>query len=178
MSGTAPIHSIVLRRATWVRFRYAESNWRQITGSWLTYRTSRKLVLPPPSGGLLATSDKTQRALLRAHPRATTLGRGCQARRLVGFDVNLAVEHTAAELQELGTDSLAAPALQGGLADAPARGQLFLVEVSDFHLGLLPNELAGVHDGAVRRRSQRPPNHRTWVRLQTRESNWAANQTG
>ena len=36
----------------------------------------------------------------------------------------------------------------------PARGQLFLVEVNDFHLGLLPNELAGVHEGAVPRASQ------------------------
>ena len=35
----------------------------------------------------------------------------------------------------------------------PARGQLFLVEVSDFHFGLLPNELAGVHEGAVPRLS-------------------------
>lgn len=81
-------------------------------------------------------------------------------------------------LQELGPDPLAAPALQRGLADTPAGGQLLLVEMNDFHLGLLPNELAGVHDGAVRRGSQRPPDHRTWVRLQTRESNWVANQTG
>ena len=36
----------------------------------------------------------------------------------------------------------------------PARGQLFLVEVNDFHLGLLPNELAGVHERAVPRVSQ------------------------
>jgi len=36
----------------------------------------------------------------------------------------------------------------------PARGQLFLVEVHDFHFGLLPNELAGVHEGAVPRVSQ------------------------
>ena len=36
----------------------------------------------------------------------------------------------------------------------PARGQLFLVEVNDFHLGLLPNELAGVHEGAVPHASQ------------------------
>ena len=49
---------------------------------------------------------------------------------------------------------LAAPALQGGLADAPAGGQLFLVQVNDFHLGLLPNELAGVHEGAVPPASQ------------------------
>lgn len=31
----------------------------------------------------------------------------------------------------------------------PARGQVFLVEVNDVHLGLRPNELAGVHEGAV-----------------------------
>lgn len=36
----------------------------------------------------------------------------------------------------------------------PARGQLFLVEVNDFHFGLLPNELAGVHEGAVPLASQ------------------------
>ncbi|QHS09414.1 hypothetical protein GT972_04075 [Sinimarinibacterium sp. NLF-5-8] len=48
----------------------------------------------------------------------------------------------------------ATPALQGGLADIPAGSQLFLVEVNDFHFGLLPNELAGVHEGAVPRVSQ------------------------
>ena len=36
----------------------------------------------------------------------------------------------------------------------PARGQLFLIEVNDFHLDLLPNELAGVHEGAVPHVSQ------------------------
>ena len=35
-----------------------------------------------------------------------------------------------------------------------ARGQLFLIEVNDFHFGLLPNELAGVHEGAVPLASQ------------------------
>jgi hypothetical protein len=73
---------------------------------------------------------------------------------LVGFDVDLPVEHPAAELQELGPDPLAAPAFQGGFADTPAGGQLLLIEVSDFHLGLLPNELAGVHEGAVPPMSQ------------------------
>ena len=34
-------------------------------------------------------------------------------------------------------------------ADVPAGGQLLLVEVNSLHLGLLPNELAGVHEGAV-----------------------------
>ena len=38
----------------------------------------------------------------------------------------------------------------------PACGQLFLVEVNDVHLGLLPNELAGVHEGAVQPTSQGP----------------------
>ena len=58
------------------------------------------------------------------HPSAGTglrrdrLGRGRQARFLVGLDVDLAVDHPAAELQELGPEPLAAPALQGGLADA------------------------------------------------------------
>jgi hypothetical protein len=36
----------------------------------------------------------------------------------------------------------------------PARGQLFLIEVKGFHFGLLPNELAGVHEGAVPHVSQ------------------------
>jgi hypothetical protein len=49
---------------------------------------------------------------------------------------------------------VSAPALKAGLAEMPARGQLFLVEVNDFHLGLLPNELAGVHEGAVPSASQ------------------------
>jgi len=57
---------------------------------------------------------------------------------LLGLDVHLPVEHPAAELQEPGAESLAAPALQGGLADSPAGGLLFLVQVDDFHLRLLP----------------------------------------
>jgi hypothetical protein len=77
-----------------------------------------------------------------------------QAQLLVGIDVDLPVEHPATELQELGPEPLAAPALQGGLADASSGGQLFLIEVNDFHLGLRPNELAGVHEGAVRPASQ------------------------
>jgi hypothetical protein len=28
-------------------------------------------------------------------------------------------------------------------------GELAFIEVHDFHLGLLPNELAGVHEGVV-----------------------------
>jgi len=47
-----------------------------------------------------------------------------------------------------------ATSFQGGLADAPAGGQLFLIEVYDVHPRLLPNELAGVHEGAVRPESQ------------------------
>ena len=39
-------------------------------------------------------------------------------------------------------------------SDAPAGGQLLLIEVSNFHLGLLPNALAGVHEGAVAPASQ------------------------
>lgn len=97
----------------------------------------------------LSATDKTRHAALCDHPRATALGRGRQTRRLVGFDVDLAVEDTAAEFQELGPDPLAAPALQRGLANVPPCGQLSLVKMNDFHLGLLPNELAGVHEGAV-----------------------------
>ena len=52
------------------------------------------------------------------------------------------------------TQAFAAPAFEAGLAEMPARGQLFLVEVNDFQFGLLPNELAGVHEGAVPPSSQ------------------------
>src|SRR5690606_10728644 len=82
--------------------------------------------------------------------RRDRLGRRRQARRLVGLDVDLAVQHPAAELQELGPYPRAAPAFEAGLADVPAGSQLLLVEVNDVHLGLLPHELAGVHEGAVR----------------------------
>lgn len=58
------------------------------------------------------------------------------------------------ELQEPWPEPLAPPALQGSLADVPAGGQLLLIEVSDVHFGLLPNGLAGVHEGAVRPASQ------------------------
>src|SRR5690554_2825589 len=44
--------------------------------------------------------------------------------------------------------------VRGCFADTPAGGQLFLIEVNDVHLGLLPHELAGVHEGAVRSASQ------------------------
>lgn len=63
--------------------------------------------------------------------------------------VDLALEDAAAQLQELRPDPLTAPARKSSLADTPAGGQLLLVEMNDFHLGLLPNELAGVHEGAV-----------------------------
>lgn len=86
--------------------------------------------------------------------RLDRLGRGRQARLLVGLNVGLPVEHAPAELQKLGADPCAAPAFQGGLTDTPANSQLFLIEMSDFHLGLLPHELAGVHEGAVRPTSQ------------------------
>jgi hypothetical protein len=56
--------------------------------------------------------------------------------------------------KELGADALAAPTLKGCLADGTAGGELALIEVHDFHLGLLPNELAGVHEGAVPPSSQ------------------------
>ena len=45
--------------------------------------------------------------------------------------------------------------LQHGLADAPAGGQLLLVEMNDFDLGLLPNELAGVMKELFRPRAKR-----------------------
>src|SRR5690606_18946178 len=61
---------------------------------------------------------------------------------------------TIQAFHEFRPDAFAAPALKAGLAEMPAGGQLFLIEVSDFHLGLLPNELAGVHEGAVPRVSQ------------------------
>ena len=63
---------------------------------------------------------------------------------------------TAAPLQlhEFRPDAFAAPAFEAGRAEMPARGQLFLVEMNDFHFGLLPNELAGVHEGAVPPSSQ------------------------
>ena len=40
------------------------------------------------------------------------------------------------------------------LADAPAGGELAWIEVHDFHLGPPPNDLAGVHEGAVPPSSQ------------------------
>jgi len=64
-------------------------------------------------------------------PLHGTPGSGRELRPLVGIDVHLLVEHPAAELQELGAPSLASPAIQAGLADAPAGGQLFLIVVSD-----------------------------------------------
>ena len=66
----------------------------------------------------------------------------------------LQIVGTCRYLPMIRSDPDAAPALQGGLADVPAGGQLFLIEASDFHLGLLPKELAGVHEGAVRPTSQ------------------------
>src|SRR5690606_17541353 len=62
--------------------------------------------------------------------------------------------HPTTEFQEFRPNSHATPAFEGGFADTPAGGQLFLIEVNDVHLGLLPHELAGVHEGAVRSASQ------------------------
>jgi hypothetical protein len=56
-------------------------------------------------------------------------------------------------LRELAV-ALTAPSLKTSLAYAPTNSQLFLIEVNDFHLGLLPNELVGVHERAVPRASQ------------------------
>jgi hypothetical protein len=73
---------------------------------------------------------------------------------LTGEDVASVKVIELAELQKLGTDALAAPAFKGCIADGPAGGELTLIEVHDFHLGLLPNELAGGHEGAVPPSSQ------------------------
>ncbi|SFU83688.1 Integrase core domain-containing protein [Paenacidovorax caeni] len=59
-----------------------------------------------------------------------------------------------AEFEILGTDSFMPPPLEGGLTDAPKFRELLLVEVGEVHLGFLPYELAGVHEGAVPRVSQ------------------------
>jgi hypothetical protein len=113
---------------------------------------------------LLASTDKTQHAALRAHPGAAALGRGRQARRLAGLDVDLAVEDATAELQERRPASPAAPAQTPSLADNSAAGRLSPVEMNDFHPGFVPNELAGIHEGAVPPGSQaisfRKPVHR------------------
>jgi hypothetical protein len=58
------------------------------------------------------------------------------------------------QLHEFWADAFAAPALKACLTGMPARGQLFLVEVNDFHFGLFPNGLAGIHEGAVSHASQ------------------------
>ena len=53
-------------------------------------------------------------------------------------------------------DTLAAPALPGGLADAQANyGQLLLVEVNGVRLGLLPNGI--VHEEMFCRRAKGAP---------------------
>src|SRR5690606_4031891 len=72
-------------------------------------------------------------------------------RRLTSFSRDWSSDVCSSDLRP---DAFAAPALKAGLAEMPARGQLFLIEVNDFHFGLLPNELAGVHEGAVPRVSQ------------------------
>lgn len=40
------------------------------------------------------------------------------------------------------------------MADAPEGSELFLVEVRDVHLGFLPHEFAGLHEGGSAVRSQ------------------------
>src|SRR5690606_33937682 len=69
-------------------------------------------------------------------------------------DVDLAVNHPTTEFQEFRPNSHATQAFEGGFADTPAGGQLVASEMNDVHLGLLPHELAGVHEGAVRSASQ------------------------
>lgn len=76
-------------------------------------------------------------------------GRHLQARFLVGSDVDLPAQFAPLQLHEFRPYAFAAPAFKAGLAEMPARGQLFLVEVNDFHLGLLPNGLARVHERTV-----------------------------
>lgn len=76
-----------------------------------------------------------------------------QAKLLVGVDVSFAVDDLPLSLRYLGPIP-SSPPLEGCLADAPKFRELLLVEVGDVHLGLLPNELAGVHEGAVPPASQ------------------------
>lgn len=64
----------------------------------------------------------------------------CNLRNIDNIPVNFLSDSSL--LQKLGADPRAAPALKGGLTDTPAGSELFLIEVSDFHLGLRPNELA------------------------------------
>ena len=71
-----------------------------------------------------------------------------QAKLLIGVDVSFAVDDLPLSLRYLGPIP-SSPPLEGCLADAPKFRELLLVEVGDVHLGLLPNELAGVHEGAV-----------------------------
>lgn len=71
-------------------------------------------------------------------------GRYRQTGLFIGLDVDKPGKNSAAQFQELGSNPFAAPSFQGRLTDAPAGGELSLIEVHDFHLGLLPNKLAGV----------------------------------
>ena len=103
----------------------------------------------------LISTDETERQFrLHGPNRLRSFSTRRQARPVVGLGVHLPVEHPATQLEELGPLPLAASAFQGGLADVPAGGQLLLIEVRDFHLGFLPNELTGVHEGAVAPASQ------------------------
>ena len=62
---------------------------------------------------LSTSTDKSEHFSVSTSLSRDRLGRGRQARLLVALDVDLAVDHPAAELQELGPEPLAAPALQG-----------------------------------------------------------------
>ncbi|MBE0448652.1 MAG: hypothetical protein IBX64_11240 [Actinobacteria bacterium] len=77
--------------------------------------------------------------MLRRRNRANLLldfgatGRLPEAAFLKGFDVDLAVHHSAAQLQELRTNALRAPALKASLTDSPSVGQLPLVHMQYLH---------------------------------------------
>ena len=62
-----------------------------------------------------------------------TAGRLPEAAFLKGFNVNLAIHHSAAQLQELRTNALRAPALKASLTDSPSVGQLPLVHMQYLH---------------------------------------------
>jgi len=77
-----------------------------------------------------------------------------EAKLFIRVDVSFPVDDSSAEFEIPGADSFMSPPLEGCLADAPKFRELLLVEVGDVHLGFLPHELAGVHEGASAPRSQ------------------------
>ena len=77
-----------------------------------------------------------------------------EAKLFIRVDVSFPVDDPSAEFEILGADSFMPPPLEGGLTDAPKFRELLLVEVGEVHLGFLPYELAGVHEGASAPRSQ------------------------